>query len=377
MSWNRVIGHTGPHERFQQCAVRNRFASTYLFLGPDGIGKRTFALKLAEAILCEQNPIESLAPCGSCSGCLQVQNQSHPDLLLVSKPVDKNVLPVEMFIGRSTHRRREGLVYEFGMKPFRGGYRIAIIDDADYFNSESANCLLKTLEEPPSNSLLILLGTSQQRQLHTIVSRSQLVRFNALSPDDLLDVLRMDSTIDEGDISVSLEELAAISSGSVTRAVALSDAETFEFRNLLIQQLASGDPHAGNFSKNIVAYAEAMGKEGYRRRPRMVMLGELAIEFYRNAYWQLAGAQQTEQAQSGIADAATMAQVQNFAKRFSGDPFTGAERIAACIERTGEMQFHTTTNAQFLNIVESWLIDLGRLVRGESVTTGDVLKGMV
>ena len=165
MSWDNVIGHQSALERFQKSVSRNRLASTYLFVGDDGIGKRTFALKLAQAILCDRNPIEALTACEECPACVQVKQRTHPDLLLVCKPKGKSILPVELFIGKGDKRRREGLVYDIGLKPFCGGYRIAIIDDADYFNTESANCLLKTLEEPPPNSLLILLGTSQQLSL--------------------------------------------------------------------------------------------------------------------------------------------------------------------------------------------------------------------
>lgn len=373
MSWNQVIGHQFALDRFRRCAQRQRLASTYLFLGDDGIGKRTFALKLAEAILCEQNSKEEFAPCGECPGCLQVQNQSHPDLLLISKPKDKNVLPIDLFIGRKTHRRREGLVYEIGMKPFRGGFRIAIIDDADYFNSESANCLLKTLEEPPPHSIIILLGTSQQRQLHTIVSRSQLVRFSPLSEQELLHVLQSKPDLIDGESleNTTVEHLASISGGSVSRAQALAEPEALEVRKLLFQQLATVDPHAGNFSKNVNSFSEALGKEGYRRRPRMVLIGELAVEFFRYVTLELSGLEVP------ISDEPTLASIKRLADRYRNDPLTGGECMARCIERTGAMQYHVSTNAQMLNVVESWLIDLGRILRGERVTTGDVLTGMV
>ncbi|MEL7499820.1 MAG: hypothetical protein AAFN77_19610 [Planctomycetota bacterium] len=372
MSKNQVIGHETIRQRFNTSAERGRLAGTYLFLGPDGVGKRTFALNLAEAILCEANETKTLEPCGACSGCLQVRNQTHSDLLLVSKPKDKNVLPLDLFIGRSTHRRREGLVYEIGMKPFRGGFRIAIIDDADYFNQESANCLLKTLEEPPPKSLLILLGTSQQRQLHTIVSRSQLVRFQSLTPSEIVQVIEQKQLLESMETNQPVEQLASIAEGSVSRAIALANPETFEFRTLLFQRLASGDPHANEFSKAVVAFAEASGKEGYRRRPRLVLAGELAVEFFRSVYLQLTGVESNAAIEPDVENL-----VNAVASTFSQYPDEGAIRLGRCIDRTGEMQFHSTTNAQFLNVVESWLVDIGRLLRGESVSTGKVLSGTI
>ena len=79
---------------------------------------------------------------------------THPDLDLVGKPADKSFLPLELFIGEREHRRQEGLCHNISLKPFMGGRKIAVIDDADFLNAEGANCLLKTLEEPPPRSVL-------------------------------------------------------------------------------------------------------------------------------------------------------------------------------------------------------------------------------
>ena len=250
MSWDTVIGHQSALERFQKSVSRNRLASTYLFVGDDGIGKRTFALKLAQAMLCDRNSTEALTACQECSACVQVREKTHPDLLLVSKPENKSILPVELFIGKGDKRRREGLVYDIGLKPFCGGYRIAIIDDADYFNTESANCLLKTLEEPPPNSLLILLGTSQQRQLQTIISRSQVVRFDPLTDQQVADVLTNNGLLaddDSAEPQVSAETLAAAAGGSVGRALQLADPEVLEFRQSVAATIGVGRSSCGRF----------------------------------------------------------------------------------------------------------------------------------
>ena len=101
-----------------------------------------------------------LDACGHCPACLQAAAGSHPDLETVAKPPDKSFLPLELLIGDKEHRMREGLCYRLSLRPLLGGRKIAVIDDADYLNAEGANSLLKTLEEPPPGSLLILIGTS-------------------------------------------------------------------------------------------------------------------------------------------------------------------------------------------------------------------------
>src|SRR3954465_7852866 len=83
-----VRGHQEIADRFRRALAKGRLASTFLFVGPSGIGKRTFALRLAQALLCERVPSEQLAPCGECASCRQVVTLNHPDLEIVAKPAD-------------------------------------------------------------------------------------------------------------------------------------------------------------------------------------------------------------------------------------------------------------------------------------------------
>ena len=136
-----------------------------------------------------ESPSHGLDPCGTCDSCLQVAARTHPDLLLVSKPADKSFIPLSTFIGDEARRMREGLCHDIALRPFMGGRRVAVIDDADYLNEEGANALLKTLEEPPPSSVLILIGTSADKQLPTIRSRSQIVRFRPLTAEHLEQLL--------------------------------------------------------------------------------------------------------------------------------------------------------------------------------------------
>jgi DNA polymerase-3 subunit delta' len=377
MSWDTIVGHEAALERFRRSVDRGRLASTYLFVGPEGVGKRTFALKLAQAILCETNPITDLAPCGHCSGCLQVASQTHPDLLLIAKPADKSILPVDLFIGKADKRHRTGLVHDIGLKPFRGGHRIAIIDDADHFNVESANCLLKTLEEPPPNSILILLGTSEQRQLQTIVSRSQVVRFDELSRDQVREVIESNRLIDAvgdegggqaGSTVATLESILDHAGGSVQRALQLVDPEVFEFRQTLCERLATGDPHAGEFAKTLIAFSDTGGKEAYRKRRQMKLAGDFAIDFYRACCLRLSGVETSQRSTEAV---------EKFVGRYVNKADAGASFAGDCIDRTSEFQYHVSANAGLPNSVDSWLIDLGRLCRGELVTTGATVTGSI
>ena len=258
-------------------------ASTYLFVGLPGIGKRLFAHQLAEVLLCE-NPPAAFESCGTCPACQQVRAQTHPDLILISKPADKHSFrSIRSLVKKSTDISQD-LCHDIGLKPFRGGRKVAIVDDADYLNQEGANCLLKTLEEPPPKSLLILIGTSEQQQLPTIVSRSQVIRFQPLSTDQVEEILRR---IPGFESEVPLAQLAIASQGSVELATQLADQETFDFRDQLFGQMASCDPGQGDFTKSRIAFVDAAGKDGARKRARLSLLADLVIQFFRECYlWQ-------------------------------------------------------------------------------------------
>ena len=361
MPWDEILGHEVPLERFKRSLQRGRLASTYLFVGPEGIGKRTFALKLAQALLCGQNPESELEPCGSCPSCQQVRAKSHPDLILIAKPKDKAFIPVETFIGDKEHRRQQGLCHEIGLKPFGGGRKVAIIDDADFLNLEGANSLLKTLEEPPPKSLLILIGSSQQRQLSTIVSRSQVVRFSSLSNQQVLSILQRLSTqgvLETDDVEV--EKLADSSGGSVATAVRLSDPDTLEFRRSFFSQLANRDPAQDDFAASVISFVDAVGKDAAKKRLRLVMVGDFAIAFYRQWCQQLIGAQLDQD----TGDPVIAGYVKDGIEPWVGAGSDQGSMIAAqCIERTTEMQAQVLRNAGSANVVDAWLRDLGRINR--------------
>ena len=284
--------------------------------------------------------------------------QTHPDLVLISKPKDKAFIPVETFIGDKEHRRQQGLCHDIGLKPFRGGRKIAIIDDADFLNQEGANSLLKTLEEPPPKSLLILLGTSQHRQLSTIVSRSQVVRFSELSNEQVLTILERGDLLETDDVPA--KTLADSSGGSVATAIRLSDPDTLEFRRALFSQLANRDPGRDDFASSITSFVDAIGKDAAKKRMRLVMVGDFAIAFYRSWYQQLAGAEADEL----TCDPSIAGFVQDgIGPWIDREPGAGAMVAVECIERTTEMQTQVVRNAGSANVVDAWLRDLGRINR--------------
>ena len=104
MSWCGIEGHDDVVNRFRTSLQRGRLASTFLFVGKSGIGKKKFARRLAQAFLCSHTVDEELAPCLKCDSCLQIEAGTHPDVEQVSKPADKSTIPIELFIGDLKNR---------------------------------------------------------------------------------------------------------------------------------------------------------------------------------------------------------------------------------------------------------------------------------
>jgi DNA polymerase-3 subunit delta' len=287
MQWEQLLGHETQQDWFRTALAGNRLATSFLFVGPSAIGKRSFARLLAKSLLCRETPSNELNCCGVCEDCVQLDAATHPDLVEVAKPADKANIPVELLIGEREKRMREGLCHDISLKPFGGRRKVAILDDADTLNAEGANCLLKTLEEPPVDSLLILLGTSLQRQLPTIRSRCQAILFQPLSQTHIAELLRrgaLDNASEES-FSLSEEQINTIASqcdGTLDSAREFADSELQEFRHALESNLSRRPLPISALGKELSGIVDAAGKDNRAKRDRMRSIFGIAAEHYRN-----------------------------------------------------------------------------------------------
>src|SRR5438105_1498411 len=119
VSWHSIRGHDRVVAALRRSLQQGRFPHALLFVGPEGIGKRTVARKLAQGLLCETRPDTELDPCEACPGCIQVEAGTHPDFIEVARPEDKHELPIRVI---------RALCDQFGLKPARGVHKVAIID---------------------------------------------------------------------------------------------------------------------------------------------------------------------------------------------------------------------------------------------------------
>ncbi|MCS7278938.1 MAG: DNA polymerase III subunit delta' [Thermodesulfobacteriaceae bacterium] len=190
---------------FHLALKKERLSQAYLLTGPEGVGKETTAWALLFHLFCEKN-FEN--PCGNCKACKKLLKDSHPDLLKVYP--EKKEITIEQI-----RNIQNFLKY----RPLEGKYRIVLIKPAEKMNLQAANALLKSLEEPPSYIIFLLITENFTQLLPTIISRSQIVRFRTLPSEVIKNFLIKKFSYEE----VIAETLAKISQGSLGRAIEIME----------------------------------------------------------------------------------------------------------------------------------------------------------
>jgi DNA polymerase-3 subunit delta' len=347
MIWDRVRGHQPQVEMFRHSIRAGRFAQGYLRLGAEGSGKRLFVKTLAQCLFCENIPDEELDACGTCSACRQMQAGSHPDLLEVGCPEGKNIFPLELIAGSKERRGREGLCYDLTLRPMAAHRRVAIIDDAHRMNAESANALLKTLEEPPSYASLFLLAPQAESLLPTIQSRCQAVRFAPLTDDNLADLLLEQNVLAD---RIEAESVAALSEGSLSLAKQLLDPEIRRLRETLFNELASPRCNPLELSKTLLEGVDTIGGDTHQKRQTAGWLVRFAIEFFRRVLLDL----------SRPDTVSPIPQVSRLAERLNPGLCEDLELPMACLDRCMQADVQIQRNAPAAMVFECLFADLSR-----------------
>jgi DNA polymerase III subunit delta' len=237
--FEKLIGNETVKTSLRRLLESGRIPNSLLFAGPEGVGKKQFALALAQSFVCGNADGER--PCGACGACRralvfdipsaekrenfrQVFSSAHPDVGMVV-PFNKNILVDAI----------RDLEREANYRPYEAKARFFIIDDADKMNDAASNALLKTLEEPPATSYIVLVSSRPDSLLQTILSRCQVIRFTPVSSTEIEAHL-----IATGKFSPEDARLAArLSAGSIGRALSILPDEIRTRRSTMLQVLES------------------------------------------------------------------------------------------------------------------------------------------
>lgn len=222
MTFEQILGHARQKDILRRALGANRLAHAYLFEGPEGIGKQLVALALTRAVVCSEG-----TGCGRCIACRKVDHHNHPDLHLLVP--DGAQIKIEQV---------RDLQKELSYRPLEAPKKICLIESAERMNPAAGNALLKTLEEPSGNALIILLSAHPERILPTIRSRCQRLPFQRLSREVIKTVLLQQPGLDE----TSAHILAALSEGSFKKALGKDHDLYLEQRKTIVRAVTALGP---------------------------------------------------------------------------------------------------------------------------------------
>jgi DNA polymerase-3 subunit delta' len=173
MDWH-IFGHEWAVNLLRTHAAGGKLRHAYLFVGPEGVGRATLALRFAQALNCSQAPVPGEF-CGVCKDCRQIWARQYPDLsLLLPEEGHKDVLIDQV----------RSLQHTLSLAPYAAAYRIALLPDFQHVTEQAENALLKTLEEPPDKVVLLLTVDALENLLPTIVSRCEVIRLRPAPLED-------------------------------------------------------------------------------------------------------------------------------------------------------------------------------------------------
>lgn len=187
-----IIGHEWAVKSLQQHVSKGIQRQSYLITGPENVGRRTLAIRFAQAVNC-LNPPTAGIPCLNCRTCGQFERFVHPDLAVVE---------AEGIGGQIKIDQIRDLQHGLYLAPYDARFRIALLLRFEEANDHTANALLKTLEEPPENAIIFLTAESAERLLPTIVSRCEVIPLRPVPPDTLNQGLRTQWLIPEDEAAL-------------------------------------------------------------------------------------------------------------------------------------------------------------------------------
>jgi DNA polymerase III subunit delta' len=255
MAFSTLIGNDHNKQILQRLLRRESLGMALIFAGPDGVGKRQFALTLAKAANCQNPPQTNDDSCDECPACLRIQSNSYSDV--VTTQPDGTYIKIA---------QTRALTNDVQVRPREGKQRFFLLDDADRLREEAANSLLKTLEEPPTTSTIILLSSRPDALLPTIRSRSQRLNFAPLSVAAMEAYLAKTSPRPVPDTKL----LARLTGGRIGQAAAIDLSEYRRERREMLELLEL--LATGNNKFRLVKAAEHYGKQEREAFERMLKL---------------------------------------------------------------------------------------------------------
>ena len=259
MPFADILGHDRLIEVLRRSLRNGKTAHSYLFEGVSGSGRRKTAVTLIQALFCTTLPDDA---CGTCQSCRKIEADNHPDIHYIAPLPDKRDISIEQL---------RDMQHELSLRPYEAPRKACIIDPAERMSVSAANSLLKTLEEPPGNALIILLTENAGMLLSTVRSRCQLIRFAPLSPEHVMTLLERNGMAPE---TVAL--IAPMSGGSLQRAQELDNEALAARREAVLSRV-------DQLSLNRISSVFDASEELSGNRDATLELLDMLLSFFRDA----------------------------------------------------------------------------------------------
>jgi len=244
MFFKDIVGHEFQKKALVRSVRENRISHAYLFFGPEGVGKRLMAVEFAKILNCliPLTEEDSKGESCTCYSCKKIEKGIHPDVFLVEYKGIKDI---------KVDQIREEVEEKLFLRPFEGRFKVAIIDEADRMNPNAQNAFLKTLEEPPKDSIIILITSRMEALLPTIRSRCQLIEFKGIPPEVMLEeIKRRTRLFSDNEAWVAI----ALSGGSLGKALNL-DKDALSERKEIIVNLSNISPQ---YASQVLGFVESI-----------------------------------------------------------------------------------------------------------------------
>lgn len=212
MDFQQIIGHEDIIKHFKASIEMDRIAHAYIICGEEESGKRTLSASFAKTLQCEQHGPD---PCNRCQSCLQADSGNHPDIIRVKHENPQSV---------SVDDIRTHVVDTISVKPYKSKYKIYIIEDGQLMNAQAQNALLKTIEEPPEYGVIIILTTSLDKLLPTVISRCITLNIRPVKERDIYDYLMEHFSLDKDKANFCVE----YAQGNLGKAIKLATNEEYQ-----------------------------------------------------------------------------------------------------------------------------------------------------
>ena len=259
MSFNSILDQDVAVCALKSALEKDRVAHAYIFVGPSGVGRKLTAGVLARTLNCENR--KDAQPCGACASCRLIAAGKHPDVQTIVPTKRSSTITVEQI---------EALLPFAHMRPIRGSHKVFIICEADRLRVETANKMLKTLEEPPPRTVFILITEKLESVLPTVASRCQPIKFNRLRAESVNRLLVSDFGIDPQNAATAAE----LSGGQVTRGLEFADPARTEAVLEILGSLEGLSPRIATYDRLIEFFGERKEQIRQEAEEQVSSLGE-------------------------------------------------------------------------------------------------------